>query len=38
MHGRAAFTIFFNDQVTGNMDGHWWSPVWRAPLFARCWF
>jgi 4-amino-4-deoxy-L-arabinose transferase-like glycosyltransferase len=32
--GRAAFAVFFGDQVTGNLHGHWWSPAWRAPLYA----
>jgi 4-amino-4-deoxy-L-arabinose transferase-like glycosyltransferase len=25
---------FFGDQFTGNIHGHFWSPVFRAPLFA----
>ncbi|MGA3284328.1 MAG: glycosyltransferase family 39 protein [Verrucomicrobiota bacterium] len=32
--GAAAINVFFNDQVTGNFHGHWWSPIGRAPLFA----
>jgi 4-amino-4-deoxy-L-arabinose transferase-like glycosyltransferase len=29
-----AWRQFFGDQITGNMHGHFWSPVFRAPLFA----
>jgi 4-amino-4-deoxy-L-arabinose transferase-like glycosyltransferase len=32
--GAGALHVFFRDQVTGNLHGHWWSPVGRAPLFA----
>ena len=31
---RGALHVFIRDQVTGNLHGHWWSPVGRAPLFA----
>lgn len=33
-HGTVAWFTFFGDQVTDNLDGYFWSPVWRAPLFA----
>ena len=33
-HGETAFTMFFGDQVTGNLQGRWWEPFWRAPVFA----
>ncbi|HEU6447742.1 MAG TPA: glycosyltransferase family 39 protein [Verrucomicrobiae bacterium] len=29
-----AWRQFFGDQVTGNMHGHFWSPILRVPLFA----
>jgi 4-amino-4-deoxy-L-arabinose transferase-like glycosyltransferase len=32
--GTGALNVFFDDQVTGNFHGHWWSPFGRAPLFA----
>jgi hypothetical protein len=32
--GAGALNVFFDDQVTGNFHGHWWSPIGRAPLFA----
>jgi 4-amino-4-deoxy-L-arabinose transferase-like glycosyltransferase len=32
--GAVALHIFIRDQVTGNLHGHWWSPVGRAPLFV----
>jgi 4-amino-4-deoxy-L-arabinose transferase-like glycosyltransferase len=32
--GNAALAVLFGDQVTGNFHGHFWSPVFRAPLFA----
>lgn len=34
LQGKAALVIFFGDQVTGNMHGHFWSPALRVPLFA----
>jgi 4-amino-4-deoxy-L-arabinose transferase-like glycosyltransferase len=34
VHGRAALTVFFGDQLTGNVHGHFWSPIMRAPLFT----
>jgi 4-amino-4-deoxy-L-arabinose transferase-like glycosyltransferase len=33
-HGKAAWLVLFDDQVTDNLHGYLWSPVWRAPLFA----
>lgn len=33
-HGKAAWVVLFDDQVTDNLHGYVWSPVWRAPLFA----
>lgn len=33
-NGMAAWHGFFGDQVTGNLHGHFWSPLWRAPVFA----
>ena len=30
---RRAWRGFFGDQVTGNFHGHFWSPIFRAPLF-----
>jgi 4-amino-4-deoxy-L-arabinose transferase-like glycosyltransferase len=32
--GAPAWRHFFGDQVTGNMHGHFWSPVFRVPQFA----
>ncbi|HEY4952041.1 MAG TPA: glycosyltransferase family 39 protein [Verrucomicrobiae bacterium] len=32
--GASAWRGFFGDQVASNLHGHFWSPVWRAPLFA----
>lgn len=32
--GAAALNVFFKDQVTGNLRGHWWFAFGRAPLFA----
>jgi 4-amino-4-deoxy-L-arabinose transferase-like glycosyltransferase len=32
--GALAWRHFFGDQVTGNMHGHFWSPVFRVPQFA----
>jgi len=32
--GKVAAEIFFGDQVTGNVHGHFWSPLVRAPQFA----
>jgi 4-amino-4-deoxy-L-arabinose transferase-like glycosyltransferase len=32
--GAAAWRGFFGDQVSGNLHGHFWSPVLRMPLFA----
>jgi 4-amino-4-deoxy-L-arabinose transferase-like glycosyltransferase len=32
--GALAWRNFFGDQVTGNMHGHFWSPVFRVPQFA----
>lgn len=29
-----AWRQFFGDQVTGNMHGHFWTPIFRVPLFA----
>jgi 4-amino-4-deoxy-L-arabinose transferase-like glycosyltransferase len=37
-HGKSAAGIFFGDQVTGNMHGHFWSPLVRVPQFARILF
>ncbi len=37
-HGKFAAGIFFGDQVTGNMRGHFWSPLVRVPQFARILF
>jgi len=34
LQGKAALAVFFGDQVTGNMHGHFWSPVLRVPLFS----
>ncbi len=33
-YGAAAWHVFFDDQVSGNLHGGWWSPLWRAPVFA----
>lgn len=33
-HGKAAWVVLFDDQVTDNLHGYVWSPVWRGPLFA----
>ncbi|MCX6895387.1 MAG: glycosyltransferase family 39 protein [Verrucomicrobia bacterium] len=33
-YGAAAWHTFFDDQVSGNLHGGWWSPLWRAPVFA----
>ena len=33
-YGAAAWHTFFDDQVSGNLHGGWWSPLWRAPAFA----
>ncbi len=32
--GALAWRHFFGDQVTGNMHGHFWSPLLRVPQFA----
>jgi 4-amino-4-deoxy-L-arabinose transferase-like glycosyltransferase len=32
--GALAWHGFFGDQVSGNIHGHFWSPILRAPLFA----
>jgi 4-amino-4-deoxy-L-arabinose transferase-like glycosyltransferase len=32
--GALAWRNFFGDQVTGNMHGHFWSPLFRVPQFA----
>jgi 4-amino-4-deoxy-L-arabinose transferase-like glycosyltransferase len=32
-HGGTALGVLFDDQVTGNFHGHFWSPILRAPLF-----
>ena len=32
--GAHALNVFFEDQVTGNIHGHWWSPLERFLLFA----
>jgi 4-amino-4-deoxy-L-arabinose transferase-like glycosyltransferase len=32
--GALAWRNFFGDQVTGNMHGHFWSPLFRMPQFA----
>jgi 4-amino-4-deoxy-L-arabinose transferase-like glycosyltransferase len=34
VHGMAAWGAFFDDQVTGNIDGHFWTPLLRIPPFA----
>jgi 4-amino-4-deoxy-L-arabinose transferase-like glycosyltransferase len=34
VHGKAAWGAFFDDQVTDNIDGHFWTPVLRIPPFA----
>lgn len=34
VHGNTALTVFFGDQLTGNVHGHFWSPILRVPLFA----
>jgi 4-amino-4-deoxy-L-arabinose transferase-like glycosyltransferase len=33
-HGKAALDVFLGDQVMNNLHGHWWSPLYRAPLFT----
>jgi 4-amino-4-deoxy-L-arabinose transferase-like glycosyltransferase len=33
-NGPTAWHTFLGDQVTGNVHGHFWSPILRAPLFA----
>ena len=33
-YGAAAWNGFFSDQVTGNIHGAWWAPVWRVPAYA----
>ena len=37
-HGKSAAEIFFGDQVTENMRGHFWSPLARTLQFARILF
>jgi len=32
--GALAIKVFLNDQVTGNLHGHWWFVAGRAPLFV----
>jgi 4-amino-4-deoxy-L-arabinose transferase-like glycosyltransferase len=32
-HGNAALAVLFGDQVAENFHGHFWSPIFRAPLF-----
>ena len=32
--GAHALNVFFEDQVTGNIHGHWWSPLERFLLFG----
>jgi 4-amino-4-deoxy-L-arabinose transferase-like glycosyltransferase len=32
--GATTWRVFFGDQVTGNMQGHFWSPLERVALFA----
>jgi len=32
--GPGGMNVFFDDQVTGNLQGHWWSPLKRVPLFV----
>lgn len=34
LQGRSALDVFFGDQITGNVHGHFWSPLVRMPLFA----
>jgi hypothetical protein len=26
--------VFYEDQVTDNVRGHWWSPLWRLPVYV----
>ena len=33
-YGAAAWHMFFDDQVSGNIHGNLFAPVWRAPVFA----
>jgi 4-amino-4-deoxy-L-arabinose transferase-like glycosyltransferase len=33
-YGLSAWRVFFADQVTDNLHGHVWSPLWRAPVFV----
>ena len=33
-YGAAAWHGFFDDQVTGNLHGSLFAPLWRAPVFA----
>jgi hypothetical protein len=32
--GGSSWRVFFGDQVMDNMHGHWWSPLWRLPVYA----
>ena len=32
--GAVALKVFFQDQVTGNLRGHWWSPIGHVPLYT----
>jgi len=34
IHGKAAWRAFFADQVTDNLDGHFWTPALRILPFA----
>lgn len=33
-HGKAAWQALFGDQVSSNLHEHFWSPLWRVPVFA----
>jgi 4-amino-4-deoxy-L-arabinose transferase-like glycosyltransferase len=32
--GATAWRVFYEDQVTDNVHGHWWSPLWRLPVYG----
>jgi 4-amino-4-deoxy-L-arabinose transferase-like glycosyltransferase len=32
--GGSSWRVFFGDQVTDNVQGHWWAPLGRLPVFA----
>ena len=32
--GGSPLRVLYADQVTDNVRGHWWSPLWRLPIYA----